>query len=233
MKETGMVLQVAVGFMLFAFLGSAVSAGYNIQSTALPESSALYNHLNSNVTLSNELKDVVDNLAEGYENFSLGPALKVNTDGTVNEVGTASNGASELVITDTVAVSINGVLKYCYPTAEILAWQSGDTLETGEACIYVAVFDGSDTNPNTSVAILQGAEVDVTTETALYPAITANKAPICAILVKSTDTPFIPSTTQFNATGVTTTFYSLIGPVPSGTSSPAAITASDLSLSDQ
>lgn len=160
---------------------------------------------------------MVNALKHNQRYMGLGPAEAVLSTGAVQEAGTAADGASVWTLVTCEAI-IDGVLKYCYATAEILDWQSAAVLEAGEQCYYLASFDGSDTDPNASVTVTQGTEYDATTETAVLPAIPSNEAALCAILVKTTDNDFTPSTTNFNATGVTTTFYTFKGSLPSGTS---------------
>ena len=159
-----------------------------------------------------------------------GPAQKITSTGAVVASGLVANGTSVWTLV-THEVIDNSIAKYIYATAEILAWQSAATLEAGERCYYVALYPYGTAETNAKcITILQGTEYDATTETALYPTITANYIPICSIHVITTDAAFVPSTTNFNATGVTSTIQTISGPIPSGASAPADTGLSDVDM---
>ena len=227
-----MIKYITIGLVALA-IAIPLYAGYDIQSTALPEPSALYNRLTSGNTMANEIKADLNLLRTGVMYRGNGPAQKLTSGGAVVASGLVADGTSVWTLV-THEVIDNSIAKFVYATAEILAWQSGDTLEAGERCYYVALFPSGTTETDAKcITILQSAEYNATTETALYPTIPAGYIPICSIHVISTDAAFVPSVTNFNATGCTSTIQTIEGPIPSGASNPTAISATDLSLKDQ
>ncbi|TRZ51866.1 MAG: hypothetical protein D4S01_03905 [Dehalococcoidia bacterium] len=191
---------------------------------------AQYNLNNEQNTAVNAAVTGYDLLRTGVMYRGNGPAQKITSTGAVVASGLVANGTSAWTLV-THEVIDNSIAKYIYATAEILAWQSAATLEAGERCYYVALYPYGTAETNAKcITILQGTEYDATTETALYPTITANYIPICSIHVITTDAAFVPSTTNFNATGVTSTIQTISGPIPSGASAPADTGLSDVDM---
>lgn len=194
-----------------------------------------WDHDGAQYNLNNEQNTAINACVTGYDLLRTGvlyrgngPAQKLNSSGAVVASGLVANGTSVWTLV-THEIIDNSIAKYLYATAEILAWQSGDTLEAGEQCYYVALFPSGTTETDAKcVTILQGTEYDATTETALYPAVPSGYIPFCSVLIITTDNAFVPSTTDFDATGVTSTIQTIEGPIPSGTSAPTAISTSDI-----
>lgn len=159
-----------------------------------------------------------------------GPAEKLTALGVVVESGLVAAGTSAWTLV-THEIIDNGVTAWVYKTAEILAWQTADTLEAGERCYYTALYPSGTTETDAlCLTILQGTEYDATTETALLPTIPSGYIAVCSVLVISTDTAFVPSTTNWNATGCTSTIVTHRGPMFSGASAPADTGLSDIDM---
>ena len=207
-----MIKYITIGIVALA-IAIPLYAGYDIQNTALPEPSALYNHLNNNLTESNLVQDVLLYHSEGV-------ADKVLSDGTTQQAVTAA-GATDDIAYLTSEIVVNGVFKYVNATAEINAYKSLGTLAAGKRVRILIQHNGS------AFSLVEGTEYDATTEAAIIPAVTAGYVPVGYIQIINTDAAFTYGTTNFNAAGVTTTDEDLYY-VFEGTSK-----MNDLSLSNQ
>lgn len=77
------------------------------------------------------------------------------------------------------------------------------TLAPGQSCAFAIVLDSA-----LAFTVIQGPIVEAGQLCAL-PAAPGNKALVGAIKVSNLTNPFIPGTTNFNAAGVTTTYFNL------------------------
>jgi len=191
---------------------------------------ALYNLNDEQNDAANAAVTGYDLLRTGVMYHGNGPAEKLTSAGVVVVSGLVADGTSAWTLV-THEVIDNSIAKYVYATAEILAWQSAETLEAGERCYYVALYPSGTTETDAlCLTVLQSAEYDATTETALYPTIPAGYIAISSVHVISTDTAFVPSTTNWNATGCTSTIQTISGPIPSGASNPTDTGLSDVDM---
>jgi len=194
--------------------GAYDAAQYNLndeQNTAVNEARA-----NADLLRLNQLYHLTD----------INMVLADETDGTPVEVGTAANGQAEVKVW-TIECVIGGVKKWHGISEEVFEWKTETNLTADKACVYLFSFDGASTSTAASYTITKGDEV-ASTEVAVYPACPTGEAPFMALKIR-TDTLFDPGTTNFNASGVTTTLETLIG-MPSGASSPAASAVSDVDM---
>jgi len=128
----------------------------------------------------------------------------------------------------TAEMSINGVMKQLNGSIEVFAWKSGDTLEAGEACIYLFSWDGSSATVGSSITVTQGTECS-SLEVATYPACPAGEAPFGALWIETATAAFVPGTTDFGALSSTIeTLYMM----PGGASAPTAISYTDITFVD-
>ena len=205
-------------------------AGYNIQSTALPEPSALYNRLSASNTIANEAKADYNLLRSSMLYRFCHYICDENDVALGLYTQEISLSEADDIRAITAEMCVNGVMKWLNNTAEIHSWKSADTLEAGEACIYLFSWDGSSATVGSSITVTQGTECS-SLEVATYPACPANEVPFGALWIETATSAFVPGTTDFGS--LSSTLETIFGPMPGGASAPTAISASDLSLIDQ
>src|SRR5574343_1938124 len=212
--------------IVFLLMASVLFAG-DITENGVDQGS-LVRHLTLNAALTNTLRsnDIIEYTNALYHNN--GPMSKLSAAGAVVE-GVVAAGTNHTIVCVTQEIVVAGVYKSADATAECVAWDAvtTETVVAGKQRYYVLGSNG------TAYTVVAGTAVDATSETAVIPAMTAGYAPLATILVKSVrgTATFTPGTTNWDATGVTTT-DNTICILPSGAGAVSTPSAA-LSLSNQ
>jgi hypothetical protein len=217
-KKARTALQISLVMLAIMFVGFGVSeaiAGTNITANGFNTQPALFN-------MTEKMKDMVNELKNVQLYHSNGPVLKVVLASGAEVKSVEAAGAVATVAITSTEVIVNGVKKII--AAQATDTFTGATIETHYQAKTLVYYD----HATTSIIYLQGTAVDATSETAILPALPALMVPIGSILIKTTSADFVPGTTNFNASNVTTTVEDLFY-VNSGTSA----LATDISFTNQ
>lgn len=186
--------------------------GESITSTGMSQK-ALFKFLTNVVTSVNEQKADYNLLRTNLLNRSIG----------VVALGTTTTTAANISVASNIQYTINGVPYYmAADTNYDIATTASQATPT--YCYYLFSINAAKT-----ITPTKGTEAAATASLTL-PALPANSAPLGYALVLTGTTAFTMGTTTLDTTGVASITWSDLNMMTSGSSSPTAVSASDLAL---